>query len=460
MTRLRVALDTLGCRMNQYETAAMEESLRARGYQVVSFEDPADIYVINTCTVTGKSDYRSRQLARRAVKRNGGALVVLAGCYPQASPKEAARLEGVDLVLGNQEKLHLAERLETFIGANGLEKRPPGRAVVEVGDMKGAKTFIPLPVQAMTGHTRAFLKVQDGCNFRCAFCAITLARGPSRSLPPEAVVRQVETLVASGHREVVLTGVDLGSYGWDLSPKTDLAALVGRLGEVRGLRRLRISSLNPWEIPDPLIGRCAETACLCPHFHIPLQSGDDGVLRAMRRPYSSAHYEERLRRIKEKMPTAGIGADVIAGFPGESERAFERTLALIERLPISYLHVFPYSPRRNTPAARMEEGPPEVKAERAARLRELGGKKQRAFLEAHVGETVEVLIEHSRDKRTRLLRGLTENYIEVLTEGPDPWMNEFVQVRVEEVGEGQVRGRPGVSPLRHAEVGPEGGPSP
>ena len=446
MTGLRVALDTLGCRMNQFETAAMEESLRAKGYRVVSFEDLADVYVINTCTVTGKSDYRSRQLARRAVKRNEEALVVLAGCYPQASQREAARLEGVDLILGNQEKLHLAERLDAFVGTNGFGKRPLGEPVVEVGDIARTRNFTSLPLQIFAGHTRAFLKIQDGCNFRCSFCAITLARGPSRSLSPLAVVEQVKTLVASGHREVVLTGVDLGSYGWDLLPKTDLAVLVEQLGEIQGLKRLRISSLNPWEIPNHLIDRCAEAPCICPHFHIPLQSGDDGVLRSMRRPYSSDFYAERLLRIKEKMPTVGIGADVIAGFPEESQRAFEETLALIDRLPITYLHVFPHSTRRNTPAAKMEQVPSKVKTERAARLRELGRKKQQVFFETHLGKTVTVLIEHTRDKRTGLLRGLTDNYIEVLTAGPDAWMNECVQVCVEAVGEKNVRGT-AVAPL-------------
>ncbi|MFQ5913508.1 MAG: tRNA (N(6)-L-threonylcarbamoyladenosine(37)-C(2))-methylthiotransferase MtaB [Nitrospinota bacterium] len=440
---LRVGLDTLGCRMNQSESAAMMEGLERNGFCVVPFESAADVYVVNTCTVTGKSDYRSRQLARRAVRSNRNAVVVLAGCYPQASPGEAAALRGVDLILGNREKLHLAERLTAFLQCNGLHKRPSGRPVVEVSDMDRGVKFDEVPIRNFPGNTRAFIKVQDGCDFRCSFCAITLARGPSRSLPPHSALRQVRGLVSAGFREVVLTGVDLGSYGWDLNPATDLAFLVRQLGEVRGLDRLRISSLNPWEIPDHLIEACAETPCISPHFHVPLQSGDDGVLKAMRRPYNAAHYADRLWSLKRAFPAAGIGADVIAGFPTETEDAFRRTYALIEELPVTYLHVFPYSPRRNTRAAGLEGGlSPEAKKERVALLRELGLRKRRAFCEQHLGKEVEVLIEHSQPKKTGLLQGLTGNYIKVLTPGPDAWMRELIRVRVEKVEPEHVRGTP------------------
>ncbi len=443
--RLRVGLDTLGCRMNQSETAAMLEGLERDGFCVVPFESPADFYVINTCTVTGKSDYRSRQLARRAARSKGDAVVVLAGCYPQASPEEAASIEGVDLVLGNREKLRLAERLRAFLECNGPQKRSPGDPVVEVGEMEHVNGFDEVPIRNFPGNTRAFVKVQDGCDFRCSFCAVTLARGPSRSLPLDAAVRQVRDLTANGFREVVLTGVDLGSYGWDLTPPADLALLVRRLGEIPGLDRLRISSLNPWEIPDALIESCAETPCITPHFHVPLQSGDDAVLKAMRRPYKTAHYADRLWALKKAFPAAGIGADVIAGFPTETEEAFRRTYALIEELPITYLHVFPYSPRRNTHAARLEGCvSPEEKKGRVALLRELGHRKRRAFFEEYLGTEVEVLIEHTRHKKTSLLQGLTGNYIKVLASGPDAWMNDLIKVRVETVEAEKVR----VTPLR------------
>lgn len=429
--------------MNQSEAAAMLEGLETGGFRVVPFESAADVYVINTCTVTGNSDYRSRQLARRAIRANGGAVVVLAGCYPQANPEGAAALEGVDLVLGNREKLRLAERLRAFLESNGLHKRSLGEPVVEVGEMDRVERFEEVPLRNFPGNTRAFIKVQDGCQFRCSFCAVTLARGKSRSLPLEAAVQQVRVLAARGFREVVLTGVDLGSYGWDLNPPIELAHLVRRLGEIPGLRRLRISSLNPWEIPDRLIKACAETPCVAPHFHVPLQSGDDGVLRAMRRPYAAAHYADRLWALKKAFPAAGIGADVIAGFPTETEAAFRRTCALVEELPITYLHVFPYSPRRNTRAARLPGCvSPEARRERVALLRELGLRKRRAFFEERLGQAVEVLIENTRHKKTGLLQGLTGNYIKTLTLGPDAWMNELVKVRVEEVEPENVRGTP------------------
>jgi threonylcarbamoyladenosine tRNA methylthiotransferase MtaB len=256
-------------------------------------------------------------------------------------------------------------------------------------------------------------------------------------------VEQVRTLIAEGFREVVLTGVDLGSYGWDLDPPIELAHLVERLGEISGLGRLRISSLNPWEIPDRLIEVLAETACVSPHFHIPLQSGDDAVLKAMRRPYKADDYADRLWALKKMFPGAGIGADVIAGFPTETEEAFQNTYSLIEELPITYLHVFPYSTRRNTRATFLNPCvSPEEKKERVGALRELGLRKRQAFFEEHLGKEVEVLIENSRHKKKSLLQGLTGNYIKVLTSGPDDWMNEFISVRIEKVESENVQGTP------------------
>lgn len=431
---IRVGLDTLGCRMNQSETAAMVEGLEREGYEVVPFENLADVYVINTCTVTSKSDYRSRQLVRRAVRTNHEAVVVLAGCYPQASPEAAASLRGVDLILGNREKLRLSERIGAFLNFQGLRKRPMGRPIVEIEEMERVKGFDEVPIKNFPHNTRAFIKVQDGCGFRCSFCAITLARGASRSISIGGAVQQVEDLVLNGFREVVLTGVDLGSYGWDHTPPISLVDLVKKLGAVVGLDRLRISSLNPWEIPDELVETLVETPCVSPHFHIPMQSGDDEVLKDMRRPYKAKHYADRVRLLKRAFPSAGIGADIIAGFPTETDEAFRRTYDLIDDLPITYLHVFPYSPRKNTRAVSMDTRvSPEVRKYRASLLRELGNKKRTEFFELHLGQEVEVLIEHHRDKKSGFLQGLTENYIRVLTSGPDSWMNELISVRVDQL---------------------------
>ncbi len=436
---IRVGLDTLGCRMNQSETAAMVEGLEKEGYAVVPFENMADVYVINTCTVTSKSDFRSRQLVRRAARTNRDAVVVLAGCYPQASPKAAASLRGVDLILGNREKLRISERIGDFIDSQGLQKRPTGEPIIEIGEMKRVKEFDEVPIENFPHNTRAFVKVQDGCDFRCSFCAVTLARGPSRSISIDGAVQQVEDLVLNGFREVVLTGVDLGSYGWDHRPPIALTDLVKKLGGVVGLDRLRISSLNPWEIPDELIETLVETPCVSPHFHIPMQSGDDEVLKDMRRPYKASHYADRVRFLKQAFPSAGIGADVIAGFPTETEEAFCRTYDLIADLPITYLHVFPYSPRKNTRAVSMDSRvSSEGRKRRARLLRELGNRKRKDFFELHLGQKVEILIEHTRDKESGFLQGLTENYIRVLTAGPDTWMNELISVRVDQLRPDQV----------------------
>src|SRR5262249_35348522 len=372
-----VAFATLGCKLNQYDTAELQALLEARGFRTVSFEERAQLYVINTCTVTARADQSGRQTIRRAAARNPDALVVVTGCYAQTNPAAVAAIPGVDVVLGTRDRHALPELLE------GLRKR--ARPLVRVGDVFDERSQPVVPLrQFAPGYTRAFVKVQDGCQHRCSFCIVPFARGGSRSQPLPLVVEQIEALVAAGYGEIVLTGVDLGHYGWDLVPRLSLAALVRRLLDVPGLRRLRLSSILPAYFTPELVETIAGEPRICRHLHVPLQSGADRVLRAMRRPYSVALYRALVERLAGALPDLGLGTDVIPGFPGETASEFADTEALVEALPFTYLHVFSYSDRPGTEAARLSvpRVPPDEVRRRTTRLRRLGGAKGLAFRKA------------------------------------------------------------------------------
>jgi threonylcarbamoyladenosine tRNA methylthiotransferase MtaB len=422
---VRVAFATLGCRLNQSDTSEVQALLEAEGFRTVPFETPAEVYVINTCTVTARADYSDRQTIRRAIARNPDAVVVVTGCYAQTNPQAVAGIPGVDLVLGTQDRHALPGLLH--------QARKRVRPLVRVSDVSEARTLPAIPVRgAMPGHTRAFLKVQDGCQHRCSFCIVPFARGGSRSQAVEVVVEQVESLVSAGHVEVVLTGVDLGHYGWDLRPRTTLAALVKRLLDVRGLGWLRLSSVLPAYVTEELIELVVGDRRICRHLHIPLQSGADRVLRAMRRPYTVRMYRALVERLAAAIPGLGLGADVIAGFPGETDAEFEATAALVEALPLSYLHAFSYSDRRGTEAARAEAPrvPPGTIRQRTARLRALGTAKQEAFRRAQLGQVVPVLVLERRERGTGRLVGLTDNYVEIVLAGPESLARRLARVRV------------------------------
>ncbi|MEE8210225.1 MAG: tRNA (N(6)-L-threonylcarbamoyladenosine(37)-C(2))-methylthiotransferase MtaB, partial [bacterium] len=346
---MRIAFTTLGCKLNQVETNLMREACRGSIMEVVPFEAEADVYVVNTCSVTGKTDRAARQLVRRAVAQNPQAAVVVTGCYAQLQPEAVAALPGVRLVLGNEEKHDLLHYLGTLDEDNGSP------AHVAVGDIGRATEFRSAPVREFTGYTKAFVKIQTGCDFRCSFCSIWTARGPSRSEPPERVLDQMAELARSGVREMALTGVCIGSYGLDLSPPTTLVDLVRRAEGVEGLERLRITSIEPTELTDELLDTISASPLVCRHLHVPLQNGSDRILEAMNRNYRSEFYRGRIEAAAALMPGAGIGADVMVGFPGETDDDFEATMALIEGLPMTYLHVFSYSPRAGTPAAELPD---------------------------------------------------------------------------------------------------------
>ena len=432
---LTVAFETLGCKLNQYDTAEVQSLLEAGGFRTVPFESPAQVYVINTCTVTARADYSGRQAIRRAIARNPGAVVVVTGCYAQTNPGAVSGIPGVDIVLGTRDREALPELL--------AQARKRARPLVQVSDVfaRGALPVVPLRRFA-PGYTRAFVKVQDGCQHRCSFCIVPFARGGSRSQPVDVVVGQVEGLVAAGYAEVVLTGVDLGHYGWDLAPRTTLAALVRRLLDLQGLRRLRLSSVLPAYFTEELIDLIIGERRICRHLHVPLQSGTDRVLRAMRRPYTVRMYRALIERLAGAVPDLAVGADVITGFPGETDADFEVTEALVDTLPLTYLHVFSYSDRRGTEAARRPTPrvPPESIRRRTSRLRRLGAAKNLAFRRSQVGREHSVLVLEQRERETGRLVGLTDNYLEMAFAGPDALMRGFAQVRATEPGGQRVEG--------------------
>ena len=395
----RVAITTLGCKTNQFESAGMGESLQQQGYQTVPFTEEADVYIINTCTVTAKSDAESRKLIRRAARLNPAAQVVVTGCYAQLAADELSRLPNVRLVIGNSEKRDIARLLAAAAEGEG--------ASVAVSDISAESTAEPLPLESFAEHTRAFLQIQNGCNAFCAYCIVPYARGRSRSVPFDEVLAGVERFAAAGFREVVLTGIHLGAYGKDLPIQTDLTALLTEIDASGVVNRLRIGSVEPDEVTAALVDVMVSGRHICPHLHLPLQSGSDRVLADMGRGYRSGEIRTLVDRLVKAMPDIAIGFDVIAGFPGESAADHGATCALLQELPIAYLHVFPYSSRPGTRAATMPGhlDPAVIKA-RAAELRQIGENKKREYAAGFVGRELPLLIQGGKN-------GITPNYLSV-----------------------------------------------
>jgi threonylcarbamoyladenosine tRNA methylthiotransferase MtaB len=430
MTGPRVHIASLGCKVNAYDTATIADRLRATGCALVDSGAPADVVIVNSCTVTDAADAESRRIARRARRANPAARVILTGCYAQAKPREAAAVAAVDHVIG-------VNRLDALVAAVTAPEGTVERVVV--GNARRERHLGTFGARTFPGQTRAFLKIQEGCDLFCTFCIIPMARGASRSLAPRDVLREVEGLVAAGFEEIVLTGVHLGGYGQDLTPGIDLARLVAAIAEQRLVPRLRLSSIDPHELTEPLVRLLAREPSLCPHLHLPLQAGDDGVLRRMRRRYDTALARERIAMARELLPDAAIGTDLIAGFPGEDEAAFARTLAFVEESPFTYLHVFPYSARSGTTAAKLEgRNAPATVTERARRLRAVGERKRVAFARRFDGTEAEVLVETTRDPRTGELRGYTRNYLRARLAGPDAWRGRRLRARLTVGRAGQV----------------------
>lgn len=423
-----VALATLGCKTNQFESASLEQLLREAGYTPVPFEQGADLVVVNTCTVTAATDAQSRNLVRRARRLRPDCRVVVTGCYAQVDPAALQAIPGVSLVLGNEEKQDFLRLLQA----------DHGEGTALVSQNRQALTTTALPVAAFAERSRAFVQIQTGCDAFCAYCIIPYARGRSRSVSCLAVLEQVSQLVAAGYPEIVLTGIHIGQYGADLSPQLTLLELLQQIVATTGVKRLRLGSLEPTEISTELLDWVAQSAIICPHFHIPLQAGDDAVLKRMNRHYTGSQFAELVARIHHRLPQAAIGLDVIAGFPGETEAEFANTLGLIDRLPISHLHVFPFSRRPGTPAATMAG---QVSAERvksrAAALRALGETKQQDFARQFLGQIVEVVVEGQGEG---LSRGLSRNYLPVRFSGGSTVERSCCLVRITDGGVAGLQG--------------------
>lgn len=416
-----VAFITLGCKVNQYETQAMRESLKKSGYTIVAPEDVADVYIINTCTVTGVSDRKSRQAIRRANVLNPDALVVVTGCYAERSPGKIANMPGVDLVLSNSDKLFIYQHLSN----SALSQR---------GDLiLNDDSIWSTSITSFNGHTRALVKIQDGCDSFCTYCIVPHVRGEKiNSRPLDSIVREVRCLAENGHREIVLTGIHLGAYGRDMANGINLAHVLRTIHSVENVQRIRLSSIEPMDITDDLIDAVASLPKCAHHFHISLQSGSDRILKLMRRGYTSAEFEDMANRIKAAIPDVGLSTDVMVGFPGETEQDFKDTRELIARVEFSRLHVFRYSPRSGTPAAEFPDRVQDsVASRRGQEVRSLGESLARKFRSQMLGQVSEVLVEDTREGEDSILAGFTSNYVRVLiADAPDELAGQIVKVKL------------------------------
>lgn len=434
MAKKTFRIVTLGCKVNQYESAYLEEAFRDKGWSRAERRASADLVVINTCVVTSRASYQSRQAIRKAIRENPEARIVATGCYAQIDPEALAQIQGLSLIAGNTWKGRLPRVL--FEDADAawpcvLQEPFPSKPEFEV-----------LPVRGHPGRTRAFLKIQDGCRSFCTYCIVPYARGGLRSLAPDGVLKALHGFCREGYQEVVLTGIHLGKYGVDLDPPTHLKALLRRIGREGLPLRVRISSLEPEEIDAELVDLVATEPWVCPHLHMPMQSGDNDILKRMNRKYTAEAFSEMVESLHQRLPEAGIGADVLVGFPGETEKAFENTRSRIEALPLSYLHVFRYSPRPGTPAAGFPDPVPSAVAkERAAVLRELGKSKRQAFYRVCLGKVYPVIAESWEGRASGWARGLADNYLPVgFSSGHDPG-GKVLQVHAERLCRDGVAGR-------------------
>ena len=449
----KIAFMTLGCKVNQADTASMQELFRQAGYDVCNFTEEADVYVVNTCVVTNTGQQKSRQMIRRAIRKDSDALIVVTGCYPQTAAEEVKAIDGVDLIIGTQDRARIVELVEA-----ALEKKRAGKAEQDFCDGEAVPETNTLrlrtsvddevrpwengtPFEELSGgneadKTRAYLKIQEGCNQYCSYCIIPYARGPIRSRSLQSIKEEVQRLTAAGYKEIVLIGIHLGCYGKEMKDGTTLYDAVKTALSVPELQRLRLGSLESVEVEERLLDLMAEDKRLCPHLHLPLQSGCDEVLKDMHRPYDTEKFKTLLEQIRKKVPRVAVTTDVIVGFPGETAEDFAETCRFVKKCNFAKMHIFPYSMRKGTPAAaRKDQIPEAVKKQRAEKLAELDRGMQRAYFEANVGTVHMVLVEQlveTGNEAATFVEGLTENYIRVECTGDSTLCGKIVPIRITE----------------------------
>jgi threonylcarbamoyladenosine tRNA methylthiotransferase MtaB len=406
---MKVAFSTLGCRVNQYESEAMTEKFLREHYEVVSYDSFADVYVINTCTVTNMGDKKSRQMISRARRQNSEAVIAVVGCYSQIAPEEVSKIEGVDVVLGTRNKGDIIYWVN--------RAREERAQMVEVNDVLRNNVFEELNIEEYQTKTRAFLKIQDGCNRFCSYCLIPFARGAVCSKKPEKVMEEVRELAKNGFKEIILSGIHTASYGIDLEGKVNLVSLLEDIDKVEGIERIRIGSIDPTFFTEGVIERIVKLKKLCPHFHLSLQSGCDETLKRMNRQYTTKDYREVVEDLRKHIPDVSITTDIIVGFPGETDEEFNKTYEFLRDIKLTKMHIFKFSPRKGTRAAEMKaqiDG--DTKEQRSSKLIVLSSLNEAEFMQKFVGRTMDVLYEHLNDKETNKYEGYTQNYVKVITE--------------------------------------------
>lgn len=420
-----VAIYTLGCKVNQYESEAVTSLFEQNGYEVTAFEQNSDVYIINTCTVTNLSDRKSRQAIRKAKKTNPDSIVAVMGCYAQTSSEEVLKIPGVNLVIGTRDRNRMLEY---------VERLQAGECRINaVDDIMASRSFEELKVSTYKERTRAYLKIQEGCSQFCSYCIIPYARGPIRSRKPQDIIDEVCELSKNGFTEIVLTGIHLASYGKDLKT-TNLLDIIQRLNEIEGIQRIRLGSIEPTTITEEFVRAAADMPKLCPHYHLSLQSGCDATLRAMNRKYTTEEYSKCVALLKKYIPDAAITTDIMVGFPGETEEDFENSLEFAEKMGFSKIHVFKYSPRKGTPAAEAaEQIAPELKESRSEKMLALSDRLEAQYLNGYIGREMEVLYEQGLHGKEGYIEGLTKNYIRVAAQGSETETGRLISTKLEKV---------------------------
>lgn len=416
----KAASYALGCKVNQYESEAIAELFAEKGYEIVGIDDAADVYVINTCTVTNFGDKKSRQLIRKVKRQNENAVVAVVGCYAQTAPKEIMSVEGVNLVIGTKDRGQIVEMVEQYRPQNGVENY--------VTDIMKERVFEPLSIQKLSNRTRAYLKIQDGCSQYCSYCIIPYARGPIRSREPKDVLEEVSRLAENGFQEIVLTGIHVASYGKDRKD-TSLLEILRQVHEIEGIRRIRFSSIEPNVVTEEFARTMAELPKVCHHFHLSLQSGCDKTLKEMNRKYDTQRYREATVLLRSYLPDVALTTDIIVGFPGETEEDYKESYAFAKEMGFAKIHVFPFSPKKGTPAAeRKDQIPNNIKSQRSHELLALSDEMSIKFLENYVGQTVDVLYE--KPTEMGVYEGHTSNYIKVFTKSSEDLSNRIILTKI------------------------------